>query len=157
MRDDRRLRSAMMAPVPASTGTVPNLFEARLAQARATAARLRLSPRAAEALEAAVSHEPYVLETGIFEALAEAGLAERAALMMPFAAEGPDRHAHALGQMAGGALAAQSGRTADAERWLAAAERAVFTRPGTVAHLRVPRRLPGLAEWDRDPGFEPGM
>lgn len=147
----------MVAPGPASSGTVSNLFEDRLAHARATAARLRLSPRATEALEAAVRQEPYVLETGIFDALSQVGLAERAALMMPFAAEGPDRHSHALGQMAGGALAAQSGRTADAERWLAAAERTVFTRPGTVVHFRVPRQLPGLPEWGRDPGLEPEM
>jgi hypothetical protein len=157
MTDDRGERPGKTAPVPAS-GTVSNVFQKRLAHARATAVRLRLSPQATAALEAAVSHEPYVLETGILEALSQAGFAERAAMMMPYAAEGPDRHAHALGHLAGGALAAQAGNTADAERWLAAAERAVSARPGTVHYLRLPQRVPSARHaGTRRPGFEPEM
>jgi hypothetical protein len=152
MRDDRSGRPGRMVtsasvipgsrarpgPVGQGPGELPNLLRVRLAHARDSAARLRLSPEATAAVEDAVTYEPYLLENGILDSLGEVGLAERGALLMPFAAEGPRRQPRVLGQLAGSAIASQAGRPADAEQWLVTAERNVSAARGSVVRLRAP-------------------
>jgi hypothetical protein len=153
MNDDRRGRPSRIV-TPASgrpgvragagpggqrPGELANLLRVRLAHARDSAARLGLSPEATAAVEDAVTYEPFVLENGILDALGEAGLAERGALLMPFAAEGsPRRRPRVLGELAGSAIAAQDGRMADAQRWLVAAEKEVAAARGSIVRMRAP-------------------
>jgi hypothetical protein len=131
-----------LGQVSGRPGQLPNVLQARLAHARETAARLRLSPEATAAVQDAVGYDPYVLDSGLLQALAPAGLAERAALLMPYAAEGPYRQAHVLGQVTGGALAAQDGRLAEAASWLTQAEQNVAAARTHSRRVRAPALRP---------------
>lgn len=134
--------AARSGQVSGRPGELPNVLRARLAHARETAAQLQLSPEATAAVEDAVTYDPYVLEGGLLEALAPAGLAERGALLMPYVAEGPRRQPHVHSQVAGSALAAQKGRLAEAAHWLTQAEQNVAAARTSVRRLRAPALRP---------------